>query len=71
MTALQECIRPVHGKRASDYIETQMDEKLFLIPGSTKISFKSELAKICMSHNEDFEWIKKNLHNDEKKDILI
>ena len=20
-----------------------------------------------MSHNEDFEWIKKNLHNDEKK----
>lgn len=67
MTALQECIRPVHGKRARDYIETQMDEKLFLIPGSTKISFKSELAKICMSHNEDFEWIKKNLHNDEKK----
>lgn len=67
MTALQECIRPVHGKRAKDYIETQMDEKLFLIPGSTKISFKSELAKICMSHNEDFEWIKKNLSNEEKK----
>ncbi len=67
VTALQECIRPVHGKRARDYIEKQMDEKLFLIPGSTKISFASEVALICMSHNEDFEWIKKNLHNDVKK----
>ena len=38
-----------------------------MIPESTNISFKSELAQICMSHNEDFEWIKKNLHNDEKK----
>lgn len=67
MIALQECIRPVHGKRARDYIEKKMDERLFLIPESTNISFKSELAQICMSHNEDFEWIKKNLHNDEKK----
>lgn len=66
-TALQECIRPVHGKRARDYIEKKMNERLFLIPESTNISFKSELAQICMSHNEDFEWIKKNLRNDEKK----
>src|SRR5699024_761302 len=36
-------------------------------PGSTAISFKTELALICMSHNEDFEWIKKNLSTDEKK----
>ena len=28
-TALQECIRPVHGKRARDYIEKQMDGRLF------------------------------------------
>ena len=70
-TALQECIRPVHGKRARDYIEKKMNERLFLIPESTNISFKSELAQICMSHNEDFEWIKKNLRNDEKRDILI
>lgn len=67
MIALQECIRPVHGKRAGDYIEKQMDEKLFLIPESTNVSFKSELAQICMSHNEDFDWIKKNLYSDEKK----
>ena len=66
-TALQECIRPIHGKRARDYIEREMDGKLFLIPESTMISFKSELGLICMSHNEDFEWIKKNLQSDEKK----
>lgn len=67
MTALQECIRPVHGERAKAYIENQMNENLFLIPGSTAISFKTELALICMSHNEDFEWLKKNLSSDEKK----
>lgn len=59
MTALQECIRPVHGERAKIYIESQMNENLFLIPGSTAISFKTELALICMSHNEDFEWLKR------------
>ena len=67
MTALQECIRPVHGERAKAYIKNQMNENVFLIPGSTAISFKTELALICMSHNEDFEWIKKNLSTDEKK----
>lgn len=67
LTALQECIRPVHGKRSRDYIEKRIDEKLFLIPESTVVSFRYELALICMSHNEDFEWIKKNLRNDEKK----
>lgn len=70
MTALQECIRPVHGERAKAYIVNQMDDNLFLIPGSTAISFKTELALICMSHNEDFEWLKKNLSSDEKKGEL-
>lgn len=67
VTALQECIRPVHGKRSNDYIKTQMDSKLFLIPEATVVSFQDELGLICMSHNEDFEWIKKNLPNDETK----
>lgn len=70
-TALQECIRPVHGKRARDYIEKKMNERLFLIPESTNISFKSELAQICMSHNEDFEWIKRTCEMMKKRDILI
>ena len=61
MTALQECVRPVHGKRARDYIETKMDERLFLIPESTNISFKSELAQIC----------KRTCIMMKKRDILI
>lgn len=67
MTALQECIRPIHGERSKAYIENRMDENFFLIPGSTAISFKTELASICMSHTEDFEWLKNNLSSDEKK----
>lgn len=66
-TALQECIRPVHGKRSKDFIETQMDEKLFLLPDSRVVSFREELGLICMSHNEDFEWIQKNLPSERKK----
>lgn len=65
--ALQECIRPVHGIRSKDHIETYMEEKCFLIPGSTVVSFRDELGLICMSHNEDFEWIEKTLTNQCKK----
>lgn len=48
--SLQECIRPVHGKRSREHIENQMDEKLFLIPDSSVVSFRDELGLICMSH---------------------
>ncbi|WP_035287932.1 ATP-binding protein [Clostridium sp. KNHs214] len=65
--ALQECIRPIHGRRAKEYIEKNMDEKLFLIPESTIISFRIEISLICMSHNEDFEWIEKNLSYESTK----
>lgn len=64
--ALQECIRPVHGERAKKHIQ-EMDEKLFLIPNSTTVSFRDEIGLICMSHNEDFEWIEKNLMSYLKK----
>ena len=65
--SLQECIRPVHGKRSREHIENQMDEKLFRIPNSSVVSFRDELGLICMSHNEDFEWIEKELSNQSKK----
>lgn len=65
--ALQECFRPMHGKRSKDHIESQMDENWFLIPNSTAVSFRNELGLICMSHNEDFEWIEKTLTNHCKK----
>lgn len=65
--SLQECIRPVHGKRSKEHIKSQMDEKWFLIPNSSVVSFRDELELICMSHNEDFEWIEKNLVSSSQK----
>lgn len=65
--ALQECIRPVHGKRSQEFIQTEMDENLFLIPESTTLSFRDELGLICRSHNEDFKWIEKVLVSEKKK----
>lgn len=65
--ALQECIRPIHGKRSQKFLQTKMDEKLFLIPDSTAVSFRDELGLICRSHNEDFEWIEKNFISEKKK----
>ena len=68
--ALQECIRPEHGIRAERHIESEMKDELFLIPGTTHVSFKSEVALICRAHNEDFEWIKKELKSSMKKGIF-
>lgn len=65
--ALQECIRPIHGKRSKDHIEKYMDKSWFLIPESTVISFQNEIGLICMSHNEDFEWLEKNLSYESTK----
>ena len=65
--ALQECIRPIHGKRSKDYIESQMDETLFLLPGSSVVSFRNELGLICIAHNEDFEWIEKEINCQNRK----
>lgn len=65
--ALQECIRPVHGKRSETFIQTQMDENLFLVPDSTTLSFRDELSLICRSHNEDFQWIEKVFVCEKKK----
>lgn len=63
--ALQECIRPIHGKRVGVIINRSAEEMddLFFVP-NTRISFKKELIDICQSHNEDFSWVSKML--DEK-----
>ncbi|NLK96557.1 MAG: HD domain-containing protein [Epulopiscium sp.] len=65
--SLQECIRPIHGKRAKCHILSFMPDDWFNIPGSTNISFKNEVCDICISHNENFEWIKSNLTQKEVK----
>lgn len=66
IVALQECIRPVHGKRSFDHI-VKMDSEYFLVPGYTNISFKDDVARICAAHNENFEWIPNNLTSDKVK----
>lgn len=68
--ALQECIRPIHGIRSKDHIVNKMDSNFFLIPDSTVVSFREEVGLICMAHNEDFEWIQKNLSYDVHKGIF-
>ena len=64
--ALQECIRPVHALRSADRIRN-LDQHLFLVPGTSTIAFQEETAKICQAHNEDFLWIKMNLKSDVRK----
>lgn len=63
---LQECIRPVHGKRVKKILESNDFEDLFMIP-NTNISFRKELINICQAHNEDFDWIELNIENEIKK----
>lgn len=64
--ALQECVRPVHGKRSRNFLERIDDEnkELFLVSVGTATTFQNELALICQSHNEDFEWISKEIHSE-------
>lgn len=59
--ALQEYVRPIHGKRAQKFINEQMKEELFIVPNTSNISFKDEVGKICRAHDEEFIWLKGNL----------
>lgn len=61
--ALQECVRPVHGKRSRDFLEKIDDENrvMFFVALGTATTFQNELAMICQAHNENFEWISKEL----------
>lgn len=64
--ALQECVRPVHGKRSREFLEEINDEnkEMFLVSTGAVTTFQSELALICQAHNEDFEWISKELRSE-------
>lgn len=64
--ALQECFRPIHGKRSYEHI-MKMSSENFLIPGHTHISFQEDVAKISAAHNENFEWIKNNISSESIK----
>lgn len=64
--ALQECVRPVHGQRSNQMLMNISDENknIFLIPGTTNVSFQEELATICQAHCEDFQWLTAYLRQD-------
>ena len=66
LIALQECVRPIHGRRSYSHIMA-MDTQYFILPGSTTASIQEDVAKICASHNENFEWISTNISYDQQK----
>lgn len=67
LLSLQECVRPLHGRRAKQHIFDYMNSDWFIIPCSTSISYKEEVCSVCISHNENFDWIKENLNQKEVK----
>lgn len=64
--ALQEYVRRIHSKLSANYILTELKDKL-TIPNYPTLSFADDLALICQSHTEDFEWIQRNLKQYEVK----
>lgn len=67
--AIQEYIRRIHGFRAKKYvIRLQLEQKnFFSIPNFSTLNFHEELALICQSHNESYDWIIKNLREEQIK----
>lgn len=61
--ALQECIRPAHALRSKNHIIDKIENRLFIIPGYTNVSFADEIAYICEAHNENFDWLIGHLSN--------
>jgi TusA-related sulfurtransferase len=64
--ALQECIRPIHGKRSAYHIANidEHNKSWFVLPSSTNINFSEDVQKICRSHNESFQWLKSEIEQD-------
>lgn len=66
LECLQECVRPIHGKRSYDFIMDKMNHELFLIPKYSVCNFQEEVAEICRAHTMELEYVVKKLKN---KDI--
>lgn len=67
--AIQEYIRRIHGFRAKQYVIALQEERkgFFSIPDFSTLNFHEELALICQSHNESYNWIIKNLKEEQIK----
>jgi molecular chaperone HtpG len=64
--ALQEYVRRIHASLSGRFIKNNLSDKL-TIPGMSLLKFSNELALICESHTQDFDWIKRNLRVNEIK----
>ncbi|MDZ4746395.1 MAG: ATP-binding protein [bacterium] len=62
--ALQEYVRMIHASLSAKYIREVLKGR-FTIPGLSSIDFNVDLALICESHTEGFDWIRQrlNLHS--------
>ena len=60
--AIQDFVRPIHGRRSYDFI--MQDEKIKTLLHDnrlTAVSYYEDVAIICQSHMESLEWINANL----------
>ncbi|NOT90275.1 HD domain-containing protein [Ferruginibacter sp.] len=62
--AMQEYVRRIHASLSAKYVRENLKEKL-VIPKLTTLDFTKELALICESHTEDYDWIKGKLRTNE------
>jgi hypothetical protein len=62
--ALQEFVRRIHASLSARYIRENLKDKL-VIPKLITLDFTNELALICESHTEDYDWIKSKLRTNE------
>lgn len=61
---LQEYIRRIHASLSARHIREKLKDK-FIISNNSLLTFTNELALICESHTEDYDWIKRNLSRHE------
>lgn len=62
MLALQDYIRPIHGKRSYRYLMNDKKLRSTLCDNRlSTVSFIEDVALICQSHMESIDWINKNL----------
>ena len=61
---LQEYVRRIHASLSGKYIRENLKDKL-VMPKLINLDFAEELALICQSHTENYDWIKVNLTTNE------
>jgi molecular chaperone HtpG len=69
--ATQEYIRRIHAQLSARHIRHHM-ANILTIPHHNTLDFVEEVAQVCQSHTEDFDWIEKNLkHHDVRGDYTF